>query len=376
MSLTEHAEFAKVILEKEGVQRLLEALRAKKYDLYGPTVRDDAVVYDTIASVDDLPVGLMDRQSPGKYGLARSRNKTLFAYVVGPQSWKRFFYPSRRKVLNAKRDGRKIEITDVAENPPRQALIGVRACELHALRTMDKILIQGPYIDEDYKHRRENAFIVAVNCTRAGGNCFCDSMKTGPKAESGFDLALTEIADADRHYFVVEAGSKAGNDIIADIPHSKASGGDLAVADHAIKNAATRMGRTLDTKGLPEVLARNFDNPRWEETAGRCLTCGNCTLVCPTCFCMTVEDTTDLAGSEAERWRRWDVCFTVDFSYIHGGSVRASAKSRYRQWMMHKLAYWPGQFGTFGCVGCGRCITWCPVGIDITEEAGEIQKSE
>jgi sulfhydrogenase subunit beta (sulfur reductase) len=376
MSLTEHADFARVVIEKDSVQSLLDALQARKYELYGPTVRDDAVVYDTIASVDDFPVGLLDRQSPGKYGLARNRTKTLFAYVVGPHSWKRFFYPSRKKVLEAKRDGRKIEIIDVAENPPCQALIGVRACELHALQIMDKVLTEGPYTDEDYKNRRQNAFIVAVNCTRAGGNCFCDSMKTGPKAQSGFDLALTEIADTDRHYFVVEVGSKAGSEIIADIPHTKASKEEIAVADQSVRNAATRMGRTLDTKGLPELLARNFDNPRWEETAGRCLTCGNCTLVCPTCFCMTVEDTTDLTGSEAERWRRWDVCYTVDFSYIHGGSIRASAKSRYRQWMMHKLAYWPGQFGTFGCVGCGRCITWCPVGIDITEEAREIQKSE
>jgi Fe-S oxidoreductase len=96
-------------------------------------------------------------------------------------------------------------------------------------------------------------------------------------------------------------------------------------------------------------------------------------MVCPTCFCTTVEDVSDVTGDHAERWRRWDSCFTLGFSYIHGGSIRNSGKARYRQWMTHKLASWIDQFGTSGCVGCGRCITWCPVGIDITEEARAIR---
>ena len=136
------------------------------------------------------------------------------------------------------------------------------------------------------------------------------------------------------------------------------------------------MGRSLQTSGLKELLYRNSESPRWDAVAQRCLSCANCTLVCPTCFCSTIEDLTDLAGQEAERIRKWDSCFTTDFSYIHGGSVRATPRSKYRQWMMHKLAYWLDQFGTSGCVGCGRCITWCPVGIDITEEARVIRESE
>jgi ferredoxin len=147
-------------------------------------------------------------------------------------------------------------------------------------------------------------------------------------------------------------------------------------AEKAVEQATARMGRHLDTDSLKQLLERNFDNIHWEEVAKVCLTCGNCTLVCPTCFCTNIEDETDLTGGTAIRRRMWDSCFTVGFSYIHGGSIRSTETSRYRQWLMHKLCYWVDQFGSFGCVGCGRCITWCPVGIDITKEVRLIRESE
>ncbi len=148
------------------------------------------------------------------------------------------------------------------------------------------------------------------------------------------------------------------------------------MGDRVVAKVAQQMGRTMDTAGLKDLLCRNYEHPRWDEVAARCLACANCTMACPTCFCTTVEDVTDLTGTHAERWRKWDSCFSLDFSYIHGGSVRSSARARYRQWMTHKLATWMDQFGTSGCVGCGRCITWCPVAIDITEEVRAIRESE
>jgi ferredoxin len=192
----------------------------------------------------------------------------------------------------------------------------------------------------------------------------------------GFDLALTEVLQGTEHYFTVEVGSEQGAQVMAEVAHRRAGAEEMSMASSVVAKAEREMGRSLDTVGLKDLLYRNYDNPRWQEVSQRCLTCGNCTLVCPTCFCTSVEDTTDLAGSGAERWRSWDSCFTTDFSYIHGGSVRASAPSRYRQWLTHKLASWEDQFGTLGCVGCGRCITWCPVGIDITEEARAIRDTD
>jgi ferredoxin len=269
-----------------------------------------------------------------------------------------------------------IEVTEERDEPGPYAFIGVRSCDLHAIATQDRVLIGGEHPDPHYVRRRESAFIVAINCAVAGGTCFCVSMETGPKARSGYDLALTEVIAPDRHYFTVEVGSDRGAEVLSEVPHAPAETTEESAAGEVVRRTAASMGRELETDGLKELLYRNYEHPRWDEVSERCLTCGNCTMVCPTCFCTTVTDVTDLAGSESERVREWDSCFTVDFTYVHGGSVRSSARSRYRQWMTHKLATWFDQFGTSGCVGCGRCITWCPVAIDITEEAAAIRATD
>jgi len=201
-------------------------------------------------------------------------------------------------------------------------------------------------------------------------------METGPRAGHGFDLALTELLDAQRHAFLVEIGSDLGREVARALPLRPADEGDRRQAEQIIARTTGTMGRQLEIAGLKELLQGNIEHPRWREVAERCLACGNCTLVCPTCFCSTVEDVTDLTGTETERTRRWDSCFTLDHSYIHGGSVRPSGSARYRQWMTHKLASWIDQFGSSGCVGCGRCIAWCPVAIDITEEAAAIRATD
>jgi ferredoxin len=240
----------------------------------------------------------------------------------------------------------------------------------------DRVFGSPEHRSEHYTRARDAAFIVAVNCTSAGATCFCRSAGTGPKCERGFDLALTEIVEEGRHEFLVEIGSVGGADVMADVPGRPAGEDDEADAEARVDRARSHMGRTLDTNHLRNLLQRNFDHPRWEEIAERCLSCANCTLVCPTCFCSSIEDTSDLSGEIAERWTRWGSCFNEWFSYTHGGSVRDTISSRYRQWMTHKLSTWFDQFGTSGCVGCGRCITWCPVGIDITEEARVIRERD
>jgi ferredoxin len=355
------------VLERERFDELLEALAQRGYTVVGPTVADGAIVYGELRSAVDLPVGWTDEQDGGHYRLRRRDDEALFGYAVGPHSWKRFQLPPEVRLFRARRgeDGSLTEIVEPQERP-RYAFLGARSCELHAMGILDRVLGE----------QRQDVLVIAVNCGQAGGTCFCVSMGTGPKARDGFDLALTEVLEDGRHYFTVEAGSAAGAELVAELAPVAAERDEAQAAERATERAAAQMGREMDITDIRDLLYRSFEHPRWEEVADRCLTCGNCTMVCPTCFCTTVEETTDLTGEHVERHQRWDSCFTIDYSRLHGGSVRRSARSRYRQWMTHKLATWFDQFGSSGCVGCGRCITWCPVGIDITEEVAAIRASE
>ncbi|MCW5746020.1 MAG: 4Fe-4S dicluster domain-containing protein [Alphaproteobacteria bacterium] len=361
------------VLTVDGLDALIGKLRERGYRVIGPSVRDHAIVYDDIGDVADLPRGWTDEQDAGQYRLRRRDDDALFGYVVGPQSWKKYLHPPHVALWRARRTGKDVRIEPAPEPTERLALLGVRSCELHAIAIQDRVLLSGAHVDPGYRARREAAFIVAVNCGVTGGTCFCVSMRTGPKVDAGADIALTEIVTAGERVFVLETGSDKGAALLADLPHRWASAAEIAEAKAVVARAAAAMGRDLAADDVPELLLRNLEHPRWDDVAQRCLTCGNCTMVCPTCFCTTVEDTSSLDGTETARTQRWDSCFTMDFSYIHGGSVRTSSRSRYRQWMTHKLATWHQQFGTSGCVGCGRCITWCPVGIDITEEVRAIR---
>ena len=367
-----------LILERDALDGLFAALRRSGRTVLGPTVRDGAIVYDEIESSADLPSGWTDEQDGGTYRLRRRDDDALFGYNVGPHSWKRYQLPPEVRLWRARR-GEGGELVELAEPPrerPRYAFLGARSCELHAMGILDRVLLGGAHTDPADQVRREDVLVVAVQCTQAGGTCFCASMGTGPTADSGYDLALTEVLEGGRHYFVLDVGTDRGAELLGDIELAAAGAAELEAAAAGRARAAAQMGRELQADDIRELLYRNYEHPRWEEVAERCLACGNCTMVCPTCFCTSVEDTTDLAGEHVERHQRWDSCFTIDYSHIHGGPVRSSTRSRYRQWMTHKLATWVDQFGSSGCVGCGRCITWCPVGIDITEEARAIRESD
>lgn len=367
---------APYFLELSGFDQLLQVLLHEEYKVIGPTIRDGAIVYDQLTSSADLPAGWTDVQEAGQYRLKKRDDQALFGYTVGPDSWKKFLCPSNMRLFLAHRRNGGFDVIEEPHEVPLLAFIGVRSCELHAIAIQDRVFLGGPFTDASYQAHREKAFLVAVNCGEAGGTCFCASMNTGPKAGPGYDLVLTEVCKDSRHFLLVEAGSERGARILAEISPRPAQPEEKEAGVQAIAETARQMGRHMDTTNIKDLLYRNYEHPRWDAVAARCLTCANCTMVCPTCFCSTVEDVTDLKGENPERWRKWDSCFTLDFSYIHGGSIRATPRARYRQWMTHKLASWIDQFGTSGCVGCGRCITWCPVAIDITEEVRVIRETD
>lgn len=364
------------IIGRDGLDALIQHLRSQGYEVHGPKVRDGAIVHGPLSSIAELPEGMGEQREAGFYRLRERGDKALFGYVVGPQSWKSYLFPPQQTVFKVRRT----EDGFSAEAPPpdttKRAFLGVRACDVHAIAIQDRIFLNGVYQDTAYKARRENALIIAVNCTEPGATCFCTSMDTGPRAERGFDLALTELLDDQRHEFVLEVGSDLGESAIAGLDMATADEDSVALVAEKLEAAAGQMGRAMDTAGIKEIVYRNLEHPLWDDFADRCLSCGNCTMVCPTCFCSDVEDVTALDGSGAERTRHWDSCFNQAHSYIAGGSVRTATTARYRQWFSHKLASWIDQFDSSGCVGCGRCIDWCPVGIDITAYARRLRKTD
>ncbi len=360
------------LLTRDGFGELLEQLRARGYTLIGPRVRDGAISYEEIGGVEDLPRGVSETQRAGHYQLGQSSKDFLFDFASTAQSFKHVFHPPRQQLFSLKRSAGGAELIPPAREERRFALIGARGCDIAALWTLDGVFVRGTPADPGYVARRRDTFVVAINCTMAGGTCFCTSMDTGPSVEQDFDVALTELECAQGSEFVAESGSELGRELLGAVSTTTATDAQVTRADESVEAVRKVLGKRIEAHGLRELLQSHAEHPIWQSIAERCLACANCTMACPTCFC---SNTTDEAGWDGEehRTRSWDSCFTGDFSYLHGGAVRTSTAARYRQWMTHKLSTWFDQFGSSGCVGCGRCITWCPAGIDITEEVNKLR---
>lgn len=358
-------------LQKSAFGLLLESLQSMGYDTIGPRAGEDLIYYSSIQTLEDLPRGYTSEQDAGRYKLVYSGHPRYFDVTPGAESWKRFFFPARSEMFTVRKNGGSWSIEKSAAEAPVCALVGVRPCELAAIQVQDRVFLREEWSDPVYRARRERAFILVVNCLHPCGTCFCDSMSTGPKAERGFDLSMTELED----WFLVEIGSEAGKLIASELPLKPASAFLIQNANRGFEEARRKMGRVMpNPDSLPETLMSRLEHPRWDDVARRCLSCTNCTQVCPTCFCWDANDHPSLTADSISRLRVWDSCFNPDYSYIAGGNTRPNTRSRYRQWLTHKVATWHDQFEVSGCVGCGRCITWCPAFIDITEEVAALLK--
>jgi ferredoxin len=356
-------------MPKAALEDLIAILWREGFKVLGPVARDGAIAFEEIRKESDLATGLRDTQAPGRYRLEQGAAGEIFGVVNGAGSLKPFFFAPEETLLEVTRERRSFKVNEITPAAPRLAFLGVRACDLAALAVQDRIFLHDRFHDTHYAARRQEAFFVAVNCTRSAPTCFCVSMKTGPAAINGFDLVLTEM----EHGFVMGIGSAAGEAIASKLGLSLAPEDELASAKARIEACAAGMQRRLETADLPRLLYDEAENPRWADVAARCLSCTNCTMVCPTCFCHTVVDQEEIDGNMSRRVRQWDSCFSLEHAHIHGINFRPKIDQRYRQWLTHKLASWVDQFGTSGCVGCGRCIAWCPVGIDLTEEVAAIR---
>lgn len=351
------------LIPKEEIFKLLELLFEEGYDVVAPVLRDGVICLEEISSPEEIARWVQEEQKKGSYRVIEG--ELFFGYVHGYDSVKRFLHPPRMSLMRITPDLRQ----EFLLKKKRYAFIALRGCDLKAVEILDDVFLGG-LKDPYYASLREEAFIVALNCPKPSSTCFCTSMGTGPEVRGGYDVLLSEIGRG----FLIRAGSERGEEIVSRLEGREAGEEELREERKVIERAESIIRRRVRTEGLPEKLLERIGSPLWDEIGKRCLACGSCAMVCPTCFCYEVLDEVSLDGAESLRERRWDVCFRESFSAIHGVPLRGSISSRYRQWLMHKFSYWVGQFGKFGCVGCGRCVTWCPVGIDITEEVRRISE--
>ncbi|MBS1236726.1 MAG: Anaerobic sulfite reductase subunit [Proteobacteria bacterium] len=360
---------AALYLPRERLQDLLDTLRQANYRCVGPQLRDGAIVYDSLQHVEQLPIGVHDRQSPGSYRIESDTTRHCFAWANGPQALKPLLFTPREVLWRVQRDaqGHLKFVTESSHAEPL-AVIGVRACDLAALQLLDQHFLRPDQPDSRYAARRATLFLIAVNCSHPAETCFCVSTGDGPVVDGGHDIVLTELDEG----FVAQAGSEAGQAVLDELCLAVADAPQLHAALQQGVSAAEMQTRRFPGRDLQDALFANLQHPRWQQVAERCLSCGNCTAVCPTCFCHRSYEQPRLDAQASEHGREWDSCFTEGHSYITGHTVRPDTRLRYRQWLTHKLGSWHEQYGRSGCVGCGRCITWCPTGIDITEEAAAI----
>lgn len=359
---------------KEDLAIFFNSLK-KFYKVIGPKIKDGSIVFSEI-EYEDIPFGYKDFQGKGTFRLEKIDSALMFSFSNGMDSLKRFLFPPKAEIFLYEKNKKGFHIRSSKKTDESFAFFGIRACDLTALKLYDKIFLKGVTKDSNYEAIRTNIFIVALNCSTSGNNCFCLSMDSGPEVKDSFDILVTETED----YFLLEEGSQKGKEFIKGLPLKDISSGDLIKKAEIIEACKKGIRKHINSHDLPTLIYRNFEHPRWQETAKRDLECGNCTQVCPTCFCNSIYDRIFL--SEIKRYpyisgvriRTWDSCFSRNFARVHGGNFRPSRRARYRHWVSHKMAYTKEQFGMTGCVGCGRCITWCPASIDITEEITALKR--
>lgn len=355
-------------LSRDNLHELLTLLQAVGYNCVGPSVTEGAIQYDKIQTVDALPQGYELDISPGHVRAIKKNHERYFAWPNGPSGIKPWLYKSRELLWKAQANENGFVFSEPTIEADPIAYIGARACDLAALQLQDLHFMYSDFPDPYYSANRNALFIVGVNCSHAASTCFCASTDDGPEIFSGYDLLLDEFDEG----YQVRFGSEKGLKIFEQLSLTPVSLDNKAQAKSQLANVVASQERDMLHENMHANIFSNLDDKEWEKIAEKCLACGNCTSVCPSCFCHREVEVPALDGRSSTHFREWDSCFNQDHSYIHGLTVRDETRLRYRQWMSHKLGSWREQYGRSGCSGCGRCIAWCPVGIDFVAEANLI----
>ncbi|XOV78621.1 MAG: 4Fe-4S dicluster domain-containing protein [Aestuariibacter sp.] len=353
----------KVFLPRSDLASLYQALTDEGYQVIGPQVKNGAILYEPLDNIEQLPWGQQEEVEAGRYTLVDSEKSRCFSWNTGPQSLKPWLFKPTQMLWTAEtsEDGFRFKMQE--PEAKHLAFLGVRSCDIAALYLQDKHFMHGSYPDPWYTEQRKKLCLVAVNCSRSASTCFCCSTEDGPEATYGFDILLDELDDG----YLILAKSGKGSRVMSNLKVQASTEEQRQQATQQIQTAAQQQRKMPDGKSLLKI-AEHLNDTQWLQIAERCLACGNCTSVCPTCFCSKQESQTEINTEQHQQVRYWDSCFSEKHSYMGGKHIRGEISQRYRQWLLHKLVTWQEQYQRSGCVGCGRCISWCPAAIDIVEE--------
>ena len=313
----------------------------------------------------DMPLYLPVDASDGKARFEKWEEGKLWSNALNTErSAKDFFFPQIETLVQFKTEGKNIEVIDVREEQEDYVIFGVRACDVKSFDILDRVFLAEP-VDSFYKSRREHGIIVSVSCSKPAETCFCSAFGIDAANPSG-DVSAWRCDDA----LYLESNTEKGNAFIEKIK-------DLLVECDADVVSKEKEKTKKITAKLPlgdiktEAFGGGktkqfFDSPLWKDMSATCLGCGTCTFVCPTCQCYDIKEFN--TGNGVIRYRCWDSCMYSDFTKMAHGNPRLTQAERFRQRFMHKLVYYPeNNDGIFGCVGCGRCISKCPISMNIVK---------
>ncbi|MDH5376447.1 MAG: 4Fe-4S dicluster domain-containing protein [Candidatus Bathyarchaeota archaeon] len=336
----------KLVLPKLGIRKLIIGMLAE-HRFFGPVDDDGATLFKQIKDPAELDLTFTNSTVPPK-ALLFKQTETLFKFSLG----------------------RSVKIDPVDITNERTIIFGIRPCDAKSLAILDQVF-KGDYEDPFYLTRRKNTVLIGLSCTQPGVNCFCTSFKDGPASSENVDVLLTDIGEK----YYVEVRSDKGKHLIASMKEllRSAKAEDENNVTYVEEKAIAAITRNMNIEGMVNKLDKMFENSLWKTIAMKCLGCGVCTYLCPTCNCFDIQDETAL--EKGARVRVWDSCMYPEYTLqASGHNPRPERVNRIRNRVYHKFNYCPKNYGVTACVGCGRCIDNCPVNIDIIDvinKAGE-----
>jgi len=338
----------KLSLDKREIKPFLQSL-LEDYDLYAPVQLAEGVsVYKRIDQPEEINLHLPNPQKPVK----------------------EVFFPQSEVMFRYERIGKRNQVTSMENVKRERVILGARPCDIQAISMIDEVFLGREYADVYFLHKRNFTTIIGMACDQPLSTCFCSSTGGNPFTRKGSDLFFIDLGEA----YLVELLTEKGMAFHKKKFFKEASSEDLTFAQKIEEKASKKTDSSIPIDGIEKRLDQIVESPFWDQIHEKCIGCGVCTFLCPTCHCFDIADE-DL-NRKGQRVRNWDSCLSNLYSQeTSGHNPRPTGRERTRQRLMHKFNYFPKNFGRIACVGCGRCILYCPANFDIRQVIKEIQKA-